>query len=65
MALRRKLLFALVLFVTVTAPGLADHFLSTSGHDGLGMIVWAGGYGVGIVFIWLVWVRPLDLRGPA
>ena len=64
MALIRKLQLALVLFITVAVPGVTDYFLSAAGHETLGMMVWAGGYGVGILLIWFVWVRPLDLHGP-
>lgn len=64
MALIPKLRLALVLFVTVAVPGVADYYLSEAGYDTLGMIVWIGGYGAGVLLIWLVWVRPLDLHGP-
>ena len=64
MTLKRKLRFALVLFISVVVPGVADYFLSAAGYDTLGMIVWIGGYGIGMLLIWLVWVRPLDLHGP-
>lgn len=64
MGLTRKLRLALVLFVTVAVPGVADYFLSAAGYDTLGMIVWIGGYGAGILLIWLVWVRPIDFHGP-
>lgn len=55
---------ALLLFATVAVPGVADYLLSSNGYPTLGMIVWAGGYGVGIALIWQFWIRPLDLSGP-
>ena len=58
-----KVQFAVMLAVTVVVPGLADYALSAAGYDSLGGIVWAVGYGLGIIAIWYVWIRPLDISG--
>lgn len=58
----------LVLGLTVAAviivPGLANAFLGTLGYPTVGSAVWALGYGLGIVFIWYEWIRPLDITAP-
>lgn len=64
MGLSRKLRFALMLLVIVAVPGVADYLLSANGYPALGRTVWALGYGSGIVLIWYVWLRPLDITGP-
>ncbi|WP_225307782.1 MULTISPECIES: hypothetical protein [unclassified Haloarcula] len=57
-----------VLTLTVVAaiilPGLANWGFSTLGYPWVGSTVWALGYGLGVVFIWYEWVRPLDITGP-
>lgn len=58
-----KVQFAVMLAATVIVPGLLDYALSTAGYDNLGGIVWTVGYGFGIIAIWYVWIRPLDLTG--
>lgn len=59
---------AVVLALTVVAaiilPGLANWGFSTLGYPWVGSAVWALGYGLGVVFIWYEWVRPLDITGP-
>lgn len=59
---------ALVLTLTVVAvvvlPGLANWALSALGRPWLGSAVWALGYGLGVVFLWYEWIRPLDITGP-
>ena len=57
-----------VLGLTVAAviivPGLANGLLSQWGYPWVGSAVWAMGYGLGVVFIWYEWIRPLDITGP-
>ena len=48
----------------VIVPGLANGFLSTLGFPLVGSLVWALGYGLGVVLIWYEWIRPLDITGP-
>jgi hypothetical protein len=60
-----RLAFALVLIVGVIGPGLANYFLAQSGYETLGTVVWATGYATMVFVLWYVWVRPLDLSGPA
>ena len=48
----------------VVVPGLANGFLSQLGYPWVGSAVWALGYGLGVVFIWYEWIRPLDITGP-
>ncbi|MFU1780648.1 hypothetical protein ACM16X_04630 [Haloarcula japonica] len=59
---------AVVLALTVVAaiiiPGLANWGFSTLGYPWIGSATWALGYGLGVVFIWYEWVRPLDITGP-
>ncbi|WP_049943041.1 MULTISPECIES: hypothetical protein [Haloarcula] len=59
---------AVVLALTVVAaiilPGLANWGFSTLGYPWIGSAAWALGYGLGVVFIWHEWVRPLDITGP-
>ena len=64
MALTRKAQFALTLVAAVLVPGLADYALATAGYKTLAGIVWTGGYGFGVIAIWYLWIRPLDLTGP-
>ncbi len=62
---RNILLLALVLFVGVVAPGLARRALGVAGYSNLGRIVFVLGYGLMVLTIWYVWIRPLDLTGPS
>ncbi|MFC6975729.1 hypothetical protein ACFQL1_15380 [Halomicroarcula sp. GCM10025709] len=48
----------------IIVPGLANGFLSTLGYPAVGSLVWALGYGLGVVLIWYEWIRPLDITGP-
>ena len=48
----------------VIVPGLANGFLSQLGYPWIGSAVWALGYGLGVVFLWYEWIRPLDITGP-
>ncbi|MFB6082953.1 MAG: hypothetical protein ABEJ94_01755 [Halorientalis sp.] len=63
--LSEKAKFALTLSGGVVIPGLANYALTAAGYDRLGSLVWVLGYVGAILFIWYVWVRPLDLTGPA
>jgi len=58
----------LILGVTIAAvvvvPGLANGLLSQNGYPLVGSAIWALGYGLGVVFIWYEWIRPLDITGP-
>ena len=65
MSLDERVVFAVVLATGVILPGVADYVLSTAGFDTLGMVVWAVGYLLMVLYLWYRWVRPLDLSGPA
>jgi len=65
MALSGRLKFALVLSGGIVLPGLADYALAQAGYDTLGMLVWVTGYIGTMLLIWYLWLRPLDLTGPA
>ena len=54
----------LTIAAVVIVPGLANGFLSDAGYPWVGSAVWALGYGFGVVVIWYVWIRPLDITGP-
>jgi hypothetical protein len=60
---------ALALGATIAAvvivPGLANGLLSQAGYSLIGSAIWALGYGFGVIGIWYVWIRPLDITGPA
>lgn len=65
MTLSERVKFALVLVGGVVGPGLANYFLATGGYGTLGTAVWVVGYATMVLVIWYVWLRPLDLSGPA
>ncbi|WP_336002134.1 hypothetical protein [Halorientalis halophila] len=56
---------ALALSAGVVLPGLANYGLGRAGYPTLGSLVWVVGYFGVMIAIWYVWVRPLDLTGPA
>ena len=58
-----KVQFAMMLAATIVLPGLVDYALNAAGYANLGGIVWAVGYGFGVIAIWHIWIRPLDLTG--
>lgn len=58
-----KIQFALVIATTIIVPSLADYALSAAGFDDLGGLVWAVGYGFGVIAIWFIWIRPIDFAG--
>lgn len=62
---RNILLLALVLFAGVAVPGLARRALGQAGYSDLGRVVFVLGYGLMVLAIWYVWIRPLDLSGPS
>lgn len=58
------LIFGLTCAAVVIVPGLANGFLSGAGYPLIGSAIWALGYGLGAVFIWYEWIRPLEITGP-
>ena len=58
------LVLGLTIAAVVIIPGLANGFLSQYGYPLAGSAVWALGYGLGVVYIWYEWIRPLDITGP-
>ncbi|EMA01425.1 hypothetical protein SAMN05443574_11268 [Haloarcula vallismortis] len=58
------ILLALTVLAAIILPGLANWGFSTLGYPWVGSATWALGYGLGVVFIWYEWVRPLDITGP-
>lgn len=67
MGLSERAKFALVLSGGVVLPGLGNYALKSATFpysNALGSMVWAVGYVGAILFIWYVWLRPLDLIGP-
>lgn len=55
----------LLLAVTISAAGITDRLLSNAGHEILGAYVWTVSYGAMLFIIWLVWLRHIELTGPA
>lgn len=64
MGARRAVAFGLSLAAVVVVPGLATALLERLGYPGLGTVAWVAGYGLGVVALWYVWLRPLDITGP-
>ena len=62
---REKLAFGLALVAIVVVPGLSAALLHSQGYSDLGSFTWVVGYGSGILAIWYIWIRPLDIRAPA
>lgn len=58
------LVLGLTVAAVIVVPGLANGFLSSLGYPTVGSVVWALGYGVGVLFIWYEWIRPLDITAP-
>jgi ABC-type proline/glycine betaine transport system permease subunit len=54
----------LILGAMVLVPGIAKYVLTELGYATLGSMVWYGGYGLGVVLVWALWIRPLDITGP-
>jgi len=54
----------LLLAAIVLVPGIANYALIQLGYGTLGTVVWYGGYGIGVVLVWALWLRPLDISGP-
>jgi fatty acid desaturase len=61
---RDTAVLVLTVLAAIILPGLANWGFSTLGYPWIGSAVWALGYGLGVVFIWYEWVRPLDITGP-
>nr|WP_240149928.1 MULTISPECIES: hypothetical protein [unclassified Haloarcula] len=61
---RDTAILVLTVLAAIILPGLANWGFSTLGYPWVGSAVWALGYGLGVVFIWYEWVRPLDITGP-
>lgn len=55
----------LLLSGTIATAGVADYVLSNSGYEFLGTYVWAACYGGALLVVWTVWLRDIELTGPA
>jgi hypothetical protein len=62
---REHLLFALVFLLGVAGTGLVRRYLQEAGLGRFGWLVFVVGYGGMVLVLWYVWLRPLDLTGPA
>lgn len=62
---REKLAFGVVVAAVVIVPGLASWAIHSLGYSTLGTITWMIGYGSGVLAIWFIWIRPLDLHPPS
>lgn len=60
----KRAVSAFVLVGAVVVPGVVNYALVQSGFGTLGTVIWVLGYGVGVLALWYVWLRPLDLSGP-
>ncbi|MFB6189911.1 MAG: hypothetical protein ABEI57_08505 [Halapricum sp.] len=54
----------LLVAAIVLLPGMAKYVLTQQGYGTVGSMVWVGGYGLGVVLLWELWLRPLDITGP-
>lgn len=54
----------LLVAAIVLLPGMAKYVLTQQGYSTVGSMVWVGGYGLGVVLLWELWLRPLDITGP-
>lgn len=61
---REKVAFGLAIAAIVIVPGLSAAAINALGYPTLGTVIWVFGYGSGILTVWYVWIRPLDLRAP-
>jgi hypothetical protein len=57
----RAKLGALIAVVGIVGTGVVDFALSQLGAPGVGGAAWAAGYGLTIIALWYVLLRPLDL----
>lgn len=55
-----KALFALVVALGITVPGVANFALAQLGYEVLGTVAWAVGYAGAVLLVWVVWLRPLE-----
>lgn len=55
----------LLLAGTIATAGVADYLLSNSGYGFLGTYVWAVCYAGALIVVWVVWLRDIELTGPA
>ena len=54
----------LILAAMVLVPGVTKYVLTELGYATLGSMIWYGGYATGVLLVWAMWIRPLDLTGP-
>lgn len=64
MSNRETFAFGLALVAVVIVPGLTSAVVHSLGFSTLGTLTWMVGYGSGVLAIWYLWIRPLDLRPP-
>jgi len=55
----------LLLAGTIATAGVADYLLTNSGYGFLGTYVWAVCYAGALLVVWMVWLRHIELTGPA
>ncbi|MFB6170299.1 MAG: hypothetical protein ABEJ06_04045 [Haloarculaceae archaeon] len=57
---RSDFVVGVALVLALLVPALLDFALSRAGFTGLGGWVWALGYGLVVVTVWLVWIRHIE-----
>lgn len=55
----------LLVAATVAAAGVGDSLLTGAGYPALGAFFWAVCYATALFVVWLVWLRHIELTGPA
>lgn len=56
---------ALLLVGTISVAGISDYVLTNAGFELLGTLVWGLCYGTALFVVWTVWLRDIELTGPA
>lgn len=50
---------------TIAVAGVTDALLTEAGYGALGAVVWLLCYATALATVWFVWLRHIDLTGPA
>lgn len=58
-----KIRFGLMMALGIIVPGLIKYFLTQIGYSMLGTVIFFTLYLTAAIFIWFVWIRPLELTG--
>lgn len=65
MSMSDQSLLALLMVTGVVVPGVLSYFVGKAGYPTLGSFVWFTGFATMVLLVWYLFIRPLDLTGPA